>query len=747
MAVAEEQHRFSGMEGGCDSGSGSADAVSAASGLPSGLGLELFAASLWAIVVLDHAGHIQFINESGLALFEILKVQDTQGRPFRDLWPSSEIEALNSAVAGASVFGRSSQHNAYNPTKNGTPRWLEVAVSPVVSKDSESRWVMCLLRDITQHMAVQESLKHSQQRFRALADHMAQLAWMADETGHLFWYNQRWFEFTGTTMSEMDGWGWTKVQHPDHLDRVTQKWSAHLRNGEVWEDVFPLRSSDGTYRWFLSRAVPFRDAHDRIILWCGTNTDITEQRTATQRLRQKARLIELSHEAIFSWELDGVIVSWNRGCEELYGFKQSEAIGKISHELLRSQHGVPIEEVHKILVADGAWSGEILHYAKDGTKVWVDSRHEVLRVGGKSLVLETNRDITERRKADEIRNMLVAELNHRVKNTLAIVQSIASQTARSSANMRDYAESFRGRLQSLASAHNLLTDAHWYGADLNTLVRSEVDVTFGKDANVRIEGERVFLSPQIALHFTLILHELATNAVKHGALSCPSGSVAVTWAKTSDNTQLELKWTERGGPNVTMPTRQGFGTSLITRSGKLPNIKADLQFLPGGVECIIAADLQEMSGQQPVLFNPMRNEPPLMTGPRMESLRRPPKLKVLIIEPEPLLALELQESLSEAGYVPVGPATTVQSAFEAIGRGGVHAVVLDCSNIPGGQLEAIVDKLKTGSLPYVLVAEFDALHPVVYNDVPVLHKPVRPAALVEALTYVVPSASGPEGSA
>lgn len=131
-----------------------------------------------------------------------------------------------------------------------------------------------------------------QEKFRALADNIAQLAWMADAEGWIFWYNQRWFEYTGTTLEEMQGWGWKAVHHPDHVERVVAKFADHVQRGAVWEDTFPLRSKDGTWGWFLSRAFPMRDDNGSIVLWCGTNTDVTEQRQAADELRAHQTEIE-----------------------------------------------------------------------------------------------------------------------------------------------------------------------------------------------------------------------------------------------------------------------------------------------------------------------------------------------------------------------------------------------------------------------------------------------------------------------
>ena len=124
-----------------------------------------------------------------------------------------------------------------------------------------------------------------EREFRILANSISQLAWMADGEGYIFWYNDRWYEYTGTTLEEMQGWGWQKVHHPDEVDRVVERIKVAFATGEPWDDTFPLRSKTGEYRWFLSRALPIFDAEGKVSRWFGTNTDITEQRELEQALR------------------------------------------------------------------------------------------------------------------------------------------------------------------------------------------------------------------------------------------------------------------------------------------------------------------------------------------------------------------------------------------------------------------------------------------------------------------------------
>ena len=136
--------------------------------------------------------------------------------------------------------------------------------------------------------------RESQEHFRTLADNISQFAWMADAEGWIYWYNRRWLEYTGASLAEMKGWGWMKVHHPDHVDRVVATWQHAVQSEQPWEDVFPLRGRDGSYRWFLSRAEPIRGEHGNIIRWFGTNTDITEQRATQEALRRERERLTLS---------------------------------------------------------------------------------------------------------------------------------------------------------------------------------------------------------------------------------------------------------------------------------------------------------------------------------------------------------------------------------------------------------------------------------------------------------------------
>jgi PAS domain S-box-containing protein len=172
---------------------------------------------------------------------------------------------------------------------DATERWVAARGRTQYNSSRQVLGMLGVVQDITHRKRAETALSESEERFRTLADNIAQFAWMADSKGWLFWYNQRWFDYTGTTLEEMEGWGWQKVHHPDHVERVTEKFRVCVEAGQTWEDTFPLRGKDGQYRWFLSRAIPVRDETGKVLRWFGTNTDITERLQAEQ---ERERLLE-----------------------------------------------------------------------------------------------------------------------------------------------------------------------------------------------------------------------------------------------------------------------------------------------------------------------------------------------------------------------------------------------------------------------------------------------------------------------
>ncbi len=683
------------------------------------------------VSVLSAAGDVLWMNAAGLALVEIDNVAEAYGQPWTRLWPASGRQQVEAAIEEARS-GANASFSCYCPTAKGTPRWWDIRISALPDTAGRQQRLVALARDVTQLKATLLTLGASERRFSALADNMAQFAWMADGSGSLFWYNQRWYEYTGTTFSEMAGWGWRSVHHPDHVDRVVEKFRNHLASGEPWEDVFPLRSRSGDYRWFLSRAMPIRDDKGEVTLWCGTNTDITEDRNIAARLKQKARLIELSHEAIFVWDLAKGIVTWNRGCRELYGYAAEEAVGAESHSLLQTTYPIPVAELIATLQEQGSWSGQVFRRSKAGREVWVDARQELIDTGERKLVLETNRDVTEKRRADELTRLLLSEVVHRVKNTLAIIQAITSQTARRSHSIAEFEASFNARLRALSNAHNLLTSTAWSGAELKDIIATQI----GDDPRhaISLSGPCVIIAAQTALQLGLIVYELTSNARKHGALSTDGGSVDISWRPKPDMPDVfEIVWRESGGPAVPQQRKEGFGTVLIERFGRQPNLKTSLEFPDSGAVCTIAVAAEASAKSVSSYFDPAVSSP---VAPSTREPVLPAGMKrVLIVEDEPLIAMDIEDIVAGAKHAPIGVAATVGGAITEILKTSPDMVILD-GNLFGKPVTAVIDLLHARSIPFVMVTGFsnESLPQRVGElGIAVVRKPIDKAKLLAAI--------------
>ncbi len=231
------------------------------------------------------------------------------GKPAEEMLGHSELEWLGNPEEGARIeandlrimeCGRTEVVEEWMSTDQGS-RLFVATKSPLRNEAGEVIGLVGISRDITEQKLAQQQMVESEARFRALADNIAQLAWMADERGHIFWYNRRWLDYTGTTFEELQISRWQKVHHPDHAERVSAKINRCIKTGEALEDTFPLRGADGQYRWFFSQAIPIRDESGQVTRWFGTHTDITEQREAAQALeaadkRKNEFLAMLAHE-------------------------------------------------------------------------------------------------------------------------------------------------------------------------------------------------------------------------------------------------------------------------------------------------------------------------------------------------------------------------------------------------------------------------------------------------------------------
>ena len=214
--------------------------------------------------------------------------------------------------------------------KDGTLFFAEGSVRPLHDARGALRGYLKVAHDATERRRAEEALRESEAQFRILADSIPQLAWMADREGAIYWYNRRWFQFTGVQPGETEGWNWRSVHHPDHVDRVAEHFRRCIESGEPWEDTFPLRGRNGRYRWFLSRALPMRDRRGSVVRWLGTNTDVTEQREAEARMVEAERRLQLALRSArigtWSWNLHDDRIDADARLREIFGFGPDETI-------------------------------------------------------------------------------------------------------------------------------------------------------------------------------------------------------------------------------------------------------------------------------------------------------------------------------------------------------------------------------------------------------------------------------------
>ena len=342
------------------------------------------------------------------------------------------------------------------------------------------------------------------------------------------------------------------------------------------------------------------------------------------------------------------------------------------------------------------------------------------------------------RKRDEAeRETLVAELDHRVKNVLAAVQSLAAQSARKASSLEGFLKTFAGRLKSMASAHQLLTATRWRGAGMQNIAAAELGGL--APGQTRWQGPDLLLTPRAANAMSLALHELATNAVKFGALSTELGRVDVAWRATADG-GLELLWTESRGPEVAPPTRRGFGSTLLDKvTGRELGGEARIEHRRDGVRATLVAGATALADPSASSPAPTPVVAPSLTGASAGAPYVDPAgikgLRVLIVEDALLLALELEAGLSEAGAKVVGSAADVEEGLR-MAELPLDAAVLD-ANLNGASVLPVARALAARGVPFIFATGYgDTKFAPQGFDAPLIKKPYDVTQVAAALAEI-----------
>jgi PAS domain S-box-containing protein len=319
---------------------------------------------------------------------------------------------------------------------------------------------------------------------------------------------------------------------------------------------------------------------------------------------ERARLghiVALSSDAIIGIDLDDLISAWNTGAERMLGHTSRKAMGRRWTMLFPPDLLEELERLHERAKDDQPiYQHDTVMVTRDNCTLPVSvnvfaTKDLGGRIVGTSLVA---RDMTERKSAEERQRLLLAELNHRVKNTLATVISIANQSLRDAESLESFGASFIGRVRALAKTQELLTRSSWSGVPLREVLAAEcAPYEKRNDGNLARSGPDVALTAKAVLSIALVIHELMTNAVKHGALSRPRGRVNIEWALIGAGSDqfLRINWSERGGPTVAPPRRRGFGRTLIEEGlAHELNARAQFDFAPAGLTCQIEIPAREV---------------------------------------------------------------------------------------------------------------------------------------------------------
>ena len=342
-------------------------------------------------------------------------------------------------------------------------------------------------------------------------------------------------------------------------------------------------------------------------------------------------------------------------------------------------------------------------------------------------------DITDQKTSQERERLLAHELDHRAKNMLAMVQSVVRLTR--TEHLPDFREAVIGRIQSLARSHSLLAASRWQGADMMELIRDELEPFMsGEHAEIKASGPRIRLQPAAAQTLALLIHELATNAVKYGALSTEVGRLTVYW-RLSRGTQggdLCLTWTEMGGPQVRIPMERGFGSRLIVTSVER-QLKGTvtMNWLATGLHCEVTVPAEHLA---PVPEDDSDESQITASETSANAVEKGGGRRILLVEDETLIAMQTERSLSEAGYTVIGPIARLGDAPEAIANHALDGAILDI-NLNGERSFAIADLLVSRRVPFMFCTGFAAasILPDRFRFIPVIVKPFSAATLLMRL--------------
>jgi PAS domain S-box-containing protein len=503
--------------------------------------------------------------------------------------------------------------------------WLEEHAQVVVDPDSNATNIIGVTANVSARIQAEQALQESQRNLAAVFEALPLGVALIDQNGKPIMSNEVFKSFAPQEIPSRDHarqelWqGYT--QDGKLIEPHDYPGARALRGEKIWPgQEFLFWGNPGSRPiWTRVAAIPIRDQSGRIVGATAVVADVDQEKRASDGLREsEARFKHASELARFgAYEYDVATnrAKWSPGFFALVGrddVKETsmESFLQFVHADDRLRVSARIDAIKTQI---GPYELEYRIMLADGSDIWVMDRGEISATSDNSTLPAVRAvgivlDITERKRNEQHQALMMNELNHRVKNTLATIQSMASQTMRSSPDLAQARTRFEARLLSLSKAHDVLTREKWESASLNEIVDRAIFPYSGQfQERFVVEGPAIRVPAQMALAFAMTLHELCTNAVKYGALSKDHGKVSITWkiAKSrSVQRTLIFRWVEKDGPVVAMPSAKGFGTKLIERNlaSELGG-KVKMSFAKTGLVCVITTTLNGGTPKRPSQAN------------------------------------------------------------------------------------------------------------------------------------------------
>ena len=479
--------------------------------------------------------------------------------------------------------------------QNQPRQWTEAERS-LVGEATERSWAHIV------RVRSEAILRESEDRFRNIADHTPLMLWVTDETGYCTYLNRTWYEFTGQTEHEGEGFGWLNAVHPEDRPEAERAFLQANAERKGYETDFRLRRADGSYRWCIDAAAPRFDGSGGFMGYVGSVIDIDERREAIEQVRRseeqlRAVLDQMPIGVAIARVPSGEIFLFNQALEEMLGhpmvpagMKDYGRYGGIDD----AGNPLPPEQysLHRAIRGEVVKDHEIRYRRPDGSIITLLAQAAPIVDDDNctQIAIVALQDISGRKQAEAHQQLLINELSHRAKNLLAIIQSVAQQSFKGDEPTAVQLSRFEGRLGALSAAHGLLTQERWEAIPLRRLICDTFTAVRSDDDRFVMDGPDLVLPPKVAVSLAMAVHELATNALKYGSLSSDAGTVSIRWR--SEAGRLKLEWKERGGPPVEQPTRRGFGTRMIER-GLAAELGGSVRILyePDGVRCEVDAPM------------------------------------------------------------------------------------------------------------------------------------------------------------